>query len=124
MAENQCAAARVAAVTSLLLKLTALPTATPAFLSTRLRLRATSCRLHTEISMTSRLGVIFALVFGLCVTDVAKVVKADPVALPSATMRAVGGDGSVSETPEAADTPTERANAAWEAKDWELAAKL
>ena len=74
--------------------------------------------------MTSRLGVIFALVFGLCVTDVAKVVKADPVPLPSATMRAVGGDGSVSETPEAADTPTERANAAWEAKDWELAAKL
>jgi tetratricopeptide (TPR) repeat protein len=64
------------------------------------------------------LGVIFALVFGFCVT-------ASGTAGGSAASRATTGTGGVAGwIAEAEGSLAEEANAAWVAKDWERSAKL
>ena len=63
-------------------------------------------------------GVIWALVFGFCVAGAVSVDAAGA----TGTDRAESAAGRTAAQPE--DTPAEQANAAWEAKDWERAAKL
>jgi tetratricopeptide (TPR) repeat protein len=68
--------------------------------------------------MTIRLGVIFALVFGFCVTG-------SGIAGVSATVSVTpGGAGVAGWIAEAEGSVAEEANAAWMAKDWERSAKL
>src|SRR5579862_9387582 len=71
--------------------------------------------------MTIRSGAIFLWVCGVCVSGAGRSVAA--VAGPAVTPTA-GATEVVSVAARAGDGLTERANAAWEAKDWALAARL
>jgi len=68
--------------------------------------------------MRIRLGVIFALVFGFCVTTSGTGLSA----AAWSTIGGAGGGGLIAQT--ADDSVAVEANAAWMAKDWERSAKL
>jgi hypothetical protein len=68
--------------------------------------------------MRFRLGVIFAVVFGICVTG------SGVTGVSAAVLATTHGEGLAGWVAEAEGSLTEEANAAWVAKDWERSAKL
>src|SRR5437016_4555629 len=73
--------------------------------------------------MRFRVGVMVALVFGICPIGAGSA-GAMAVSSSSETAGAAGLVGTTAGAGESADSVSEQANAAWEAKDWERSAKL